>query len=49
MKYAIAFATAAMLTACGIDGEPSAPDSAAKNTTGITITGRAEAGVSKKW
>jgi hypothetical protein len=49
MKYAIALATVALLSACGIDGEPSTPEPEAVTKTGITISGRAEAGVSKKW
>ena len=49
MKYVIALTTATMLTACGIDGEPSTPEPEAATKTGITITGRAEVGVRKKW
>ncbi|TDT73970.1 hypothetical protein BDE40_2749 [Litoreibacter halocynthiae] len=49
MKYAIALVLTAMLAACGIDGEPSTPEPEAATKTGITITGRAEVGVGKKW
>ncbi|SFR33077.1 argininosuccinate lyase [Litoreibacter janthinus] len=50
MKYTITLVAAAlMLAACGIDGEPSTPEPAAKSKTGISITGRAEVGVRKKW
>ena len=50
MKYAIALATATLLTACGIDGEPSSPEPEAttKTKTNITVIGRAEVGISKK-
>lgn len=49
MKYVIALTMAAMLAACGIDGEPSTPEPVAATKTGVTITGRAEVGVRKKW
>jgi hypothetical protein len=49
MKYLIALTTVAMVAACGIDGEPSTPEPEAATKTGITITGRAEVGVRKKW
>jgi len=35
------------LAACGVDGEPTAPEPRQK--AGISITGRAEVGVSKSW
>ena len=49
MKYLIALSTAAMLTACGIDGDPSTPEPEAATKTGITVTGSAQVGVRKKW
>ncbi|SDW64056.1 argininosuccinate lyase [Litoreibacter albidus] len=49
MKYALALTTAALLTACGIDGEPSSPEPVAATKSGVTITGRAEIGARKKW
>lgn len=35
------------LSACGVDGEPTAPEP--KQKAGLSITGRAEVGVSKSW
>ena len=35
------------LTACGVDGEPSAPEPKVSAKPGISITGRAEIGVRK--
>ncbi|WP_298258747.1 argininosuccinate lyase [uncultured Litoreibacter sp.] len=49
MKHVIALTTAALLGACGIDGEPSSPEPQAATKTGVTITGRAEVGAQKKW
>lgn len=49
MKYLMALSAVALLTACGIDGEPSTPEPEAATKTGISITGRAEVGVRKKW
>ena len=49
MRYAVVLATVTILTACGIDGEPSSPEPEVATKTGITVTGRAEAGISKKW
>lgn len=49
MKYLMVLSTLALLAACGIDGEPSTPEPEAATKTGITITGRAEAGVRKSW
>ncbi|MEP3347341.1 MAG: argininosuccinate lyase [Litoreibacter sp.] len=49
MKYVISLSTVAMLAACGIDGEPSTPEPVAATKSGISITGRAEVGLRKKW
>lgn len=40
---------AALLAACGVDGEPTPPEPKASTKPGIAITGRAEVGVSKEW
>lgn len=49
MKHVIIMATALLLCACGVDGEPSTPEPVAKTTSGITISGQAKTGVRKKW
>ncbi len=50
MKYASVLAVV-LLAACGVDGEPEAPTKAVKSGPGVsvTISGRAEAGVAKRW
>lgn len=50
MKYASIFAVI-LLAACGVDGEPEAPTKSAKSGPGVSvaISGRAEAGVAKRW
>ena len=41
------FAALFALAACGVDGEPSAPEPKTSAKPGISITGRAEIGVRK--
>ena len=46
MNRIILLTLATLLTACGVDGEPTTPEP--KTKPGISITGRAEIGVVKR-
>ncbi|MDD9716764.1 MULTISPECIES: hypothetical protein [Dinoroseobacter] len=45
MIRALALCLVAALAACGVDGPPTAPDPAPERTTGVTVSGSAQAGV----
>ncbi|PTX57460.1 hypothetical protein C8N43_2130 [Litoreibacter ponti] len=50
MRATLTLITAALLAACGVDGEPETPTrERATPEPGISITGRAEVGVAKSW
>lgn len=49
MRLSLISAALLGLAACGVDGEPTTPTKDAKPQSGITITGRAEVGITKTW
>jgi hypothetical protein len=48
MKYLVSIATLMILASCGVDGEPTQPTQTASSKPGITVTGRAEIGISRR-
>jgi hypothetical protein len=45
MRVLAALSLTLLIAACGVDGPPTAPDPAPERSTGVTVSGSAQAGV----